>query len=95
MEPSQSRHIMPVSFESGDIFATTELRGFAHGCNCAGAMGKGIAVAFKQRWPAMYENTAAAAKQAASLSVMCSCGSRAGMSCSTLEHSGVGRRGQR
>jgi O-acetyl-ADP-ribose deacetylase (regulator of RNase III) len=46
---------MPISFESGDIFATTELRGFAHGCNCAGAMGKGIAVAFKQRWPAMYE----------------------------------------
>lgn len=55
MEPSQSRDLMPVSFESGDIFATTELRGFAHGCNCAGAMGKGIAVAFKQRWPAMYE----------------------------------------
>src|SRR5262249_14518960 len=28
---------------------------FAHGCNCAGAMGKGIAVSFKQRWPKMYE----------------------------------------
>ena len=27
----------------------------AHGCNCAGSMGKGIAVEFKARWPAMFE----------------------------------------
>ncbi|WP_328917708.1 macro domain-containing protein [Streptomyces sp. NBC_00223] len=26
----------------------------AHGCNCAGAMGRGIAVEFKHRWPSMY-----------------------------------------
>jgi hypothetical protein len=30
---------MPVSFETGDIFATAGISGFAHGCNCAGAMG--------------------------------------------------------
>ena len=46
---------MPVSFETGDLFATDGLRAFAHGCNCAGAMGKGIAVAFRERWPAMYK----------------------------------------
>ena len=27
----------------------------AHGCNCAGSMGKGIAAQFKARWPAMFE----------------------------------------
>jgi O-acetyl-ADP-ribose deacetylase (regulator of RNase III) len=26
-----------------------------HGCNCAGAMGKGIAVEFRRRWPGMFE----------------------------------------
>jgi len=40
---------------SGDLFATTTLRNFAHGCNCAGSMGKGIAVAFKRRWPQMFK----------------------------------------
>ncbi len=38
----------------GDLFKS-EIRALAHGCNCAGAMGKGIAVEFKRRWPAMYE----------------------------------------
>jgi O-acetyl-ADP-ribose deacetylase (regulator of RNase III) len=46
---------MAVEFKTGDLFATPELRTFAQGCNCAGAMGKGIAVFFKQRWPKMYE----------------------------------------
>ena len=27
---------------------------YAHGCNCAGAMGKGIAVQFKSKYPDMY-----------------------------------------
>ena len=27
---------------------------YAHGCNCAGAMGKGIALQFKKRFPQMY-----------------------------------------
>ena len=38
----------------GDLF-NSDLRALAHGCNCAGVMGKGIAVEFKRRWPAMYE----------------------------------------
>lgn len=28
---------------------------FAHGCNCKGSMGAGIAVGFRERYPAMYE----------------------------------------
>lgn len=44
---------MTVVCQSGDLFAT-ELPAFAHGCNCAGAMGAGIAVEFRNRWPAMY-----------------------------------------
>ena len=28
---------------------------FAHGCNCAGSMGAGIAIGFRARYPAMYE----------------------------------------
>lgn len=45
---------MPITFCSGDIFATSPEIALAHGCNCAGAMGKGIAVEFKRRWPEMY-----------------------------------------
>jgi O-acetyl-ADP-ribose deacetylase (regulator of RNase III) len=46
---------MPVSFAQGDLFAHPRLDALAHGCNCAGAMGKGIAVEFRARFPAMYE----------------------------------------
>jgi O-acetyl-ADP-ribose deacetylase (regulator of RNase III) len=38
---------------TGDLFALG-LPAVGHGCNCAGAMGAGIAVAFKKRYPAMY-----------------------------------------
>ena len=38
----------------GDIFALDNIQGYAHGCNCAGAMGKGIAVQFKNKFPKMY-----------------------------------------
>ena len=44
---------MPVAFEVGDIFATPA-EAVAPGCNCAGAMGKGIAATFRERWPEMY-----------------------------------------
>lgn len=27
---------------------------YAHGCNCAGAMGKGIALQFRRKYPNMY-----------------------------------------
>lgn len=45
---------MPVEFRTGDLFAQADIHAIAHGCNAAGAMGKGIAVHFKERWPAMY-----------------------------------------
>ena len=50
---------MPVLFSKGDLFATEGLTAFAHGCNCAGAMGAGIAIEFKRRWPRMFEEYAA------------------------------------
>ncbi len=32
--------------EKGDIFNISGVSSYAHGCNCAGAMGKGIALQF-------------------------------------------------
>jgi O-acetyl-ADP-ribose deacetylase (regulator of RNase III) len=46
---------MPARFIKGDLFRHAGLDALAHGCNCAGAMGKGIAVEFKARYPRMYE----------------------------------------
>src|SRR5882724_9471992 len=46
---------MPTTFLKGDIFQTEGLSAFAHGCNCAGTMDAGVAVAFKKRWPRMFE----------------------------------------
>lgn len=45
---------MPTRFLKGDLFETPTLDGLAHGCNCAGAMGRGIAVEFRKRFPSMY-----------------------------------------
>lgn len=45
---------MPAIFVKGDLFADERLDALAHGCNCAGAMGKGIAVEFRRRFPDMY-----------------------------------------
>ena len=39
----------------GNIFNIEGVYNYAHGCNCAGAMGKGIAVQFKQKFPQMYK----------------------------------------
>lgn len=39
---------------TGDLF-TAGLPAIGHGCNCAGSMGAGIALAFKQRFPDMYQ----------------------------------------
>lgn len=44
---------MPTTFVQGDMFAMPHIRALAHGCNGAGAMGKGIAVEFRPRFPAM------------------------------------------
>jgi len=41
--------------QEGDIFRISQVCNFAHGCNCAGVMGKGIALQFKKRFPQMYE----------------------------------------
>ena len=49
---------MPALFVTGDIFATADINAYAHGCNCAGAMGAGIAIEFKRRWPRMFEEYA-------------------------------------
>ena len=46
---------MVAYIEKGDIFALQGIQGYAHGCNCAGAMGKGIALQFKQKYPDMYK----------------------------------------
>lgn len=40
--------------ERGDIFKIPGVSSYAHGCNCAGAMGKGIALQFKYKYPRMY-----------------------------------------
>lgn len=53
---------MPIEERIGDLFAQADLPALAHGCNCAGAMGAGIAVQFKKRWPAMYEDYRARCK---------------------------------
>jgi len=45
---------MPTAFVRGDLFHHPGLKAFAHGCNCAGAMGKGIALEFRERFPRMY-----------------------------------------
>jgi len=50
---------MPAIFTKGDIFATDDVKAYAHGCNCAGSMDAGIAVQFKARWPRMFEEYAA------------------------------------
>ncbi|PJZ48005.1 phosphatase [Leptospira saintgironsiae] len=41
--------------ENGNIFDLSGVFNYAHGCNCAGAMGKGIALQFRKRFPLMYE----------------------------------------
>lgn len=46
---------MPIELVKGDLFAAKDLPALGHGCNCAGAMGKGIALEFKKRYPDMYK----------------------------------------
>ncbi len=47
---------MPIQYVTGDIFVNAySARALAHGCNCQGSMGAGIAKAFKERYPAMFE----------------------------------------
>ena len=46
---------MPTTFVKGDLFHTAGIRAYAQGCNCAGTMDAGVGVAFKKRWPGMFE----------------------------------------
>jgi O-acetyl-ADP-ribose deacetylase (regulator of RNase III) len=47
---------MPVEFVSGDVFVNrVNAQALGHGCNCAGSMGAGVAVGFRERYPAMFE----------------------------------------
>ena len=46
---------MSIEFVEGDLFANAHnAQAFAHGCNCQGKMGAGIAVGFRERYPAMF-----------------------------------------
>lgn len=45
---------MVTYIEQGNIFNLEDIQNYAHGCNCAGAMGKGIALQFKEKFPKMY-----------------------------------------
>lgn len=49
----------------GDIFTLEGVSSYAHGCNCAGAMGAGIAVQFRDKFPKMYEEYKALCKSGA------------------------------
>jgi O-acetyl-ADP-ribose deacetylase (regulator of RNase III)/catechol 2,3-dioxygenase-like lactoylglutathione lyase family enzyme len=54
---------MSIEFVSGDLFANTHAAAaLAHGCNCQGSMGAGIAKGFRDRYPAMYEQFRAKCK---------------------------------
>lgn len=45
---------MPLSQRTGDLFASNDLDALAHGCNCKGVMGAGIAALFSRKWPEMF-----------------------------------------
>jgi O-acetyl-ADP-ribose deacetylase (regulator of RNase III) len=47
---------MPIEFVTGDLFVNrVGAEALAHGCNCAGSMGAGVAVGFKARYPALFD----------------------------------------
>jgi O-acetyl-ADP-ribose deacetylase (regulator of RNase III) len=46
---------MSIRLEKGDLFKV-EANAIGHGVNCEGAMGAGIAKAFKARWPQMFDD---------------------------------------
>src|SRR5687768_2065687 len=49
------RIIVPIQYVSGDLFENAHhAQAFAHGCNCQGSMGAGIATGFRDRYPEMY-----------------------------------------
>lgn len=54
---------MPIQYVTGDLFANRHAaEALAHGCNCAGSMGAGIVVGFRERYPKMFEEYRARCK---------------------------------
>src|SRR2546423_10973283 len=54
--PGPGGPAMPIEFVAGDLFANRfGAQALAHGCNCQGSMGAGIAKGFRERYPQMYE----------------------------------------
>lgn len=54
---------MPILFVTGDLFENAyHVQAFAHGCNCQGSMGAGIAKSFRERYPEMYAQYCALCK---------------------------------
>lgn len=54
---------MSIEWVAGDLFANEHrAQAFAHGCNCQGSMGAGIATGFRDRYPAMFEQYRAKCK---------------------------------
>lgn len=51
-----------VKFVTGDLFTYPGLDAIAHGCNCAGVMGAGIAKEFKRRYPENFKKYKQACK---------------------------------
>ena len=48
--------VMPIRFISGDLFVKEHgVQVLAHGCNCQGSMGAGVAKTFRARYPLMFE----------------------------------------
>lgn len=45
---------MAITVVSGDMFASG-IKTLAHGCNCKGVMGAGVAREFRERYPAMHD----------------------------------------
>jgi len=43
-----------IEYVFGDLFSS-DAQALAHGCNCLGVMGAGIAAEFKERYPEMYQ----------------------------------------
>lgn len=47
---------MTVEYRTGDLFKQSDVNALAHGVNCHGVMGAGIALIFKHRYPIMYNH---------------------------------------
>ena len=45
---------MIIYIEQEDIFDIKGVTSYAHGCNCLGSMGRGVAVQFRNKFPQMY-----------------------------------------